>query len=193
MHLRDRSRGDGHGIDVREACARSVRELAREHRLDGREWRGRHRVLQSRELSCVAGPEQVGPGAQNLAELDERGAQTLEHGGDAPPPKRLEPRLIEPARAEPRPRVGEHRQQGDERDVDEAQRQAKASRAGSGVSPVVKAGQRSVPSAGTCSRPAIRWTRRRSPELCPSVADRKTSTYSRRAARSRAGKRRSRA
>src|SRR6185312_10227591 len=69
----------------------------------------------------VAGAGHVRPGAEDLAELDERRAEPLQRRGDAPAAQRLDGVPFEAPRADARPGVADRREGEDERDAEEAE------------------------------------------------------------------------
>ena len=71
MHLRQRGGGDGRRLELVEDVVQRPLQLALDDAADDLERARRHGVLQSREDVDVLVGDEVGPGADELAELDQ--------------------------------------------------------------------------------------------------------------------------
>jgi len=79
VHLRDRGRRQRHGIEGREHLLGRTAEVLDQLRQQQFVRHGRRAVLQLAELGDPLGLEQVDPGRQHLAQLDEGRPEFLEH------------------------------------------------------------------------------------------------------------------
>ena len=130
MHLRDRSRGDRHGVEFDESFAHGLAQGGFDGGDGGPRIERWHAVLQQRQFVSEIARYEVAPGGQQLAELDEDRPQRLQRAPQAHR-ARLADRPPEKQRAgQPAQRPGafvaedeflQPKFQRDVRDADEAQ------------------------------------------------------------------------
>src|SRR5205085_12071790 len=82
MHLTERGGGERCPIELREGFREAYPELRAHRGFDVRERHGRHVVLQARERREIRVRQKIGARRQELAELDEGGAEALEVLGE---------------------------------------------------------------------------------------------------------------
>ena len=84
VHLADRRGGDRHLVEREERLLERQAHLLLDHPPHVGERDRRHVVLQAAELGDDVGRHHVGPGGEELAELDEGRAELVEHLAQAP-------------------------------------------------------------------------------------------------------------
>ncbi len=83
MHLGDRRRRDGLVLEMLEHLRDRALELGLDGRAGCRTVEGGQRVLQARQVAGDGFADEIGAGAQHLAELDEAGPEILQRAREA--------------------------------------------------------------------------------------------------------------